>query len=100
LNLNSKQRKVFVLGLLLIIGICLFPPWIQTFSYKSTYSESSLGYGFIAKPPSPISLKRQYGVKIDIERLILQLVAVMALSGIGIIAFREKAANKKINKDT
>jgi hypothetical protein len=94
LNLNSKQRKVFVFGLLLTVGICLFPPWIQTFSYKSTYSESPLGYSFIAEPPSPISFRHQYGVKIDIERLILQLIAVMALSGIGIVASREKAANK------
>jgi hypothetical protein len=97
LNLNSKQRKVFVLGLLLIVGSCLFPPWIKTYSNKSTYSEFPVGYSFIAEPPSSTL---RIGVKIDIDRLILQLIAVMALSGVGIVAFREKAANKKINKDT
>ena len=100
MRINPKQRKMAILGVLLIIGMCIFPPWIYTFKASGVYSENPAGYSFIAEPPSPKSYNVRHGVEIDLNRLSIQVFAVIAFIGLGLLAFNQSTANKKINKDT
>ena len=85
MEVNSKQRKVIVAGMALIVAMALFPPWIYTFKYQSTYSENPAGYASIIMPPSSESGRRSEGVKVDLSRLLIQILAVSALTCIGFI---------------
>jgi hypothetical protein len=85
MKIQTNQRKILIAGIALIAAMAVFPPWTYTFRYQSTYSEEPAGYSFIADPPSPKSTRRTDGVKIDIARLSVQVVAVLALMGIGLL---------------
>ena len=85
MKIQTNQRKILIAGIALIATMAVFPPWTYTFRYQSTYSEEPAGYSFIADPPSPKSTRRTDGVKIDIARLSVQVVAVLALMGIGLL---------------
>lgn len=85
MKIQMKQRKILIAGVALIALMALFPPWTYTFKYQSTYSEEPAGYSFIADPPRPRATRRTDGVKLDIARLTVQVVAVLALMGIGLL---------------
>ena len=85
MEVNSKQRKVIVVGMALIAVMALYPPWTYTFKFQSIYSENPAGYASIVIPPSSDSGRRSEGVKVDLTRLLLQLLAVSLLTGIGFI---------------
>jgi hypothetical protein len=70
--------------------MAVFPPWTYTFKYQSTYSEQVAGYRFIADPPQPRSTSLTHGVKIDIVRFSLQVLAVVALTAIGLLIVSHK----------
>ncbi len=90
LNNFVNRAKLFLKGLKMIhkivilwtgIGViclmCLFPPWVRTFSFEGTYSKRLLGYFFILIPP--------YGsVEIDLSRLGIQC-GIVGLITIGLL---------------
>jgi len=82
MELNVKQRKILIIGVVLIIVMGLFPPWTYTYKYRTTYSESPAGYGFIATPPRGDG--QSQGVKLDISRLILQGIIILIAVGLGV----------------
>lgn len=99
MNLNSKQRKTSIFGVMLIIGMCIFPPWIYTFKSSGVYSENPAGYSFIAEPPSPKSYNVMHGVKIDMNRLLIQVIAVASFIGLGLLVFSKGTANKALKSE-
>jgi len=74
----------------------LFPPWSYTYYRTGTSylfgmrSEKDAGYYFILNPPSPEAPPAEdrvedtpaYGVKIDVERLLVEWACILAASGI------------------
>jgi hypothetical protein len=94
LYLNSKQKVIYILGIILIIGMCIFPPWIYTYKSNGTYSENPAGYSFIAEPPSPRSYNIRNGVEIDLNRLFIQIIAGASFIGLGLLIFSRKTDNK------
>lgn len=114
--MNIKQRKVLLVGLVLIIGMMLFPPWKYVYRHPGTRTSSgrvvfpavnaerSAGYRFIASPPEPgdpTKLGHMFGVewpysqityfttKLDGARLMIQCLVVTAMSA-GMILFLKK----------
>jgi len=90
MRINQKQKNVIMGGLLLIVVMVLFPPWTYTLFHSSeTHAvgyERPGGYQFIGNPSTPVGWGRQ----IDVTRLSFQIVMVLALTGIGVLAFRKE----------
>jgi hypothetical protein len=80
--MNARQRKIVLAGSLIIAAMLLFPPWNnrsqnfnpQRMTYSSGYSVRPVGYGPIFRPP-------QNATNIDTTRLLMQLLAVVAVAG-------------------
>jgi hypothetical protein len=94
--MNKKQRKIILIGFVIVIFCCLFPPWVYTFNAKGAYSESHAGYSLIAEPPKP----RHYyppgnGVKLDVPRLLLQIFIISLSTGFGVFICQDKPKNNQ-----
>jgi len=89
--MNNKQRRVILVGFLIIVIMGLFPPWnhkiyITTKRYIETYA----GYGLIFSPPS--TREGEFWIaRIDAIRLLFQwiLVAIITI-GLAVIFKDEK----------
>jgi hypothetical protein len=97
--MNTRQRGIVSLGLVLVAAMCIVPPWriavewhtsrvVAGFAPLGSGSESA-GWHFIGTPPQTDSLQwdaaqmvvRSGTVHIDGARLLVQLIAVGALAG-------------------
>jgi hypothetical protein len=100
MGLNTTQRVIILVGIVLIVGIGIYPPWTYTFTSKTIYKEEPAGYAFIASPPqlptdahmtgrSPRAVivlpSPGYGLKIDMWRLLIQWAVTIAASGLGVL---------------
>lgn len=80
---NPKQLRVLIAASVIFVIMGIFPPWTYTFDWGSTHSEKSAGYGLIVSPPNPEQDGPSFGVRLDISRLLVQwLVLVAATSGL------------------
>jgi len=95
--MNTKQKNIYIIVITLIIIMCLFPPWIKTYKFKNIYSEKPAGYSFIFSPPDPTVNSRR-GVELDLERLSIQFIAVVALLGLGLL-LSNQSTTKVIKRD-
>ena len=86
--MNSKQKKVLLVGSLLVVLMILFPPWVY-FDNDSS-SRSSAGYHFILTPPTLKTPQEMFGVarmrvpntvrvQLDDIRLIIQLLVTIPI---------------------
>jgi hypothetical protein len=94
-SMNKKQRKIILIGFVIVIVCCLFPPWVYyTFNAKGAYSESPAGYSLIIEPPEP---RHTYppgnGVKLDVPRLLLQIFIISLSTGFGVFICQDKQKN-------
>jgi hypothetical protein len=72
--MNTAQRIVLILGLLLIFGMALYPPWSTT----TEFGETTAGYRLVLRPSSKPG--GQNVIHIDTARLSSQFIAVIALT--------------------
>ena len=105
-SLNSKQVKILIGGLIVFVLIGLFPPWIQYVdlggsegSYRKI--ERPAGYGPIFLPPLPEQSKKilfpflhedllgLIGVRLDIHRLFIQWLILIALTSCILLLFHK-----------
>jgi len=70
--MNSGQRIALILGLLIIFGMALFPPWRT----PPEYGEAVASYRFVFRPSKGHTINR-----VDTARLGAQCLAVFALTG-------------------
>jgi hypothetical protein len=49
--MSSKKRLVLGVGLLVMVVMGLYPPWVVTYSYPTGSVAYSAGYGFLLSPP-------------------------------------------------
>ena len=97
MRINQKQKYVIMGGLLLIVVMFLFPPWYG--SWIETYGDVLQGelrstdtyrYGFFTKPPYSNNTNIPYRLKLDVRKLSIQVLVVVALTGVGVIAFNKE----------
>ena len=97
-SLNSKQVKILIGGLIVFVLIGLFPPWIQCVDsgHEGAYlkTERPAGYGPIFLPPLPEQSKKVLifdecliGVRLDIHRLYIQWLILIALTSCILLLF-------------
>jgi hypothetical protein len=84
------QKIIIIIGALSIILLCLFPPWIRTFSLMGIHSEKPAGYAFIVDPPAPEKDTGAFGVRIDTSRLLIQLAIVIVATSLGVLLTTKK----------
>jgi hypothetical protein len=82
--MNKNQKKVIIVGLVLIVLMGLFPPWIHTFNVKAVNIERAGNYGFMFSPPPPernLSFlnEKLWGVRLDVSRLLIQWILVVVI---------------------
>ena len=81
--------------LLLLVGVWLLsaaaPPWVYTFSVprSGTAAVTPAGYFLLWAPPKPKSSSRAAGVRIDLERLLIQWGIIAAIGGAHIFLRRQ-----------
>ena len=89
--MNEKQLIVMWVGIIIIVLMGLFPPWLTVFADASRIS---LGYGFILIPPLPNAYRYQFA-SIDFTRLLTQWTIVAAITAGLIITFKDKKTKDK-----
>jgi len=92
---NPKQRIVRWLGLLLLIGMGVCPPWKMTYRTDDETVSSSLGYHPIWNPPSEIYEVPEDATEsrhqVNMLQVGIQLAVVLILINVGNYAFRTRA---------
>jgi hypothetical protein len=90
LKFNPKQKKILIVGIVIVLLIGVVPPWKHTFKSSSTYSEVPAGYSFITSPPPRRSKSFSHGIKIDISRLVIQWIVTIAATTAGVMLTAKK----------
>ncbi len=107
--MNALQRLVLLLGVVAVVGMGIYPPWIYTTEAAArTGGESirgleSAGYFFITQPPAPKPgrlLLEQKGVRLDTARLAVQeSIAIVAVI-MGVFLFASPRSRGPTNTGT
>ena len=85
MKIREKQKTVIAIAAVIIIGMCIFPPWVRTFKYRSAYSEEPAGYASIFTPPERRHKSFAHGVELDLKRLCIQILVVLVATGLGLL---------------
>jgi len=84
-GLNEKQKKIIIIGIIVIGLMSLFPPWTHTKKFRGGISiQGPVGYSFIFIPPKKINQVISYGFKLDVIRLFVQWLIVLMATGLGV----------------
>jgi hypothetical protein len=81
-------KTTLICASVVILVSGLFPPWLYTFYRTGTHdgfggrSEKSAGCYFIFTPPPPDNYYPAYGVRLDMERLLVEWVSILAAAGL------------------
>lgn len=86
--MNNKQRIVIAIGVVIILIMGLFPPWVATLDRN--HREYPGDYGLIFSPPDVTDVESGYGVHLDISRLIVQWVTVILVVAGIVLILRDK----------
>lgn len=90
--MNKFQRLVLALAVIVIIAMCLYPPWrIETGKQPSwkTYTPSNIvsgGYSLLFAPP-------YNATGVDVGRLSIQCIIILALTGTALVVFGQRRPN-------
>ena len=91
--MSPKQKTILWIGIVLIVIMGLYPPWIITGSWQGGQTENPGGYYFLTNPPTP-DYKETTGIpgaKVDFSRLVIQWIIVVVIAGGLIISVRSKS---------
>lgn len=96
MQINEKQKKIIVIGVVVIILMAIFPPWTHTYRYKTAYSNEPAGYRFIFYPPDKKSKVNSmaHGIELDITRLCVQWIIFSMVTGLGVFLSSKPKDNK------
>jgi len=81
-NLTGKQRGIIIVAALIFIGMAVYPPWVYTTDLPGMHSETSAGYTLITNAPQPLETAPAFGVQLDVSRLMVQWMIVVAATGL------------------
>ncbi len=79
--MNKKQKVISLIAVILIILMCLIPPWKITAGNENGYIEQPVGYALIFSPPS-VEQEDEFGtsgysIGLDVSRLVVQWVTLL-----------------------
>jgi hypothetical protein len=77
----ALRKGIISLFLLIIVCMCLFPPWNYTYQTRGIRQvKKPAGYSFLFSPPAPERDTSFFGVQIDFARLMIQILIALALA--------------------
>lgn len=83
--MNRRQKAAILLGVVLVVSMGLYPPWIYTFDVEGIRMEVSAGYSFITSPPgAPPEARRLshlWSRRVNIVLLLVQWFGVIIVVG-------------------
>ncbi len=92
-GMNKNQKRVIMAGLVVIVLMGLFPPWVHTVHVKELKIDRAGSYGFLFSPPAPdqnnFPWKNMWGVHLDVSRLLMQWILVVIIV-CGLVFFLNK----------
>ena len=88
MNLNGRQSKIVIIGVVLFVLIGLMPPWTYTLDLQSIHRETPAGYAWIFSSPVPEQDTLTFGIKIDSTRPVVQWLVLAAATGLGVFMTR------------
>ena len=97
-----KQGNGF---LLFLLGVWLLsaavPPWVYTFTAPAGRESAtrSAGYFLLWQPPAARSSHNLHGVRIDLDRLLIQWAIIAALGGAHIFLRRQRRDTERTARD-
>jgi len=77
--MNGEQRIVLLAAMLVIVAMCVYPPWVL--EYAGT--DLSLGYSLITEPPTYIGSSASHAT-LDQKRLAAQF-AIAGVAGVALM---------------
>jgi hypothetical protein len=98
------SRIVLVIGALVIAAMILFPPWHYLVILSSDNIDVPAGYSLTFKPPTPDKFNcppcfpengqlRAVSIKVDTDRLLMQIVGATIVSVLLAFALRKTATH-------
>jgi hypothetical protein len=100
MKLNSTQKAIAVVSVIVLLGLGLFPPWRQAAERETAYRKD-LGRGFVFRPPAPVAVDcyfvgcktappSYFHVLLYRELLHAQLLSVFGVAVIALWMFRSR----------
>ncbi|MGI2098566.1 hypothetical protein [Shewanella glacialipiscicola] len=89
MTFNPKQFRILIAAGMIFVGMGLIPPWTYTLDAQSIHREKPAGYTLIIAPPNPEKDAPAYGVRLDIPRLLIQWIVLVAATGCLILLTKE-----------
>ena len=83
-RLNKKQRRVVIAGIVVVIIMGMFPPWIAMQA-----PETPARFGWFLRPPTIAEQGITY-THIDVSRLTFQWMIVSIVTGLAVLAFKTR----------
>jgi hypothetical protein len=84
-RMNLWQVAALWIGIWAVALMAVFPPWTRSVGSVTSTVSNPTEYALIWRPPTPESAR---GLKVDYERLALQWIAVVVLTGGALFTFR------------
>jgi len=94
---DNLSRIVLIVGALVIVAMLLFPPWRYIVVIRERMTEAPAGYAFVTRPPDPEGMPEAYtgravSVKMDTDRLMIQIAGAALVAGLIALACRKRNA--------
>ena len=89
MTLNPKQLRILISSGVIFVAMGLFPPWTYTLDAQSIHREKPAGYALIILPPNPEKDAPAFGVRLDVSRLSIQWLILVAATGGLLLLARE-----------
>jgi len=86
--MNAPAKIILLVGLLAISMACAFPPWILTADAEGDgggHIRKPAGCSFVFSPPAPERSDVHYGVVLDLERLTIEIIIIVATASAGLL---------------
>jgi len=96
--MNTKQKIISLIGVLIIFFMGLFPPWKYIDENASVYREIPADYYLIFAPPEPDE-EEMLSIQLDISRLAIQWITVLFVMGAIIYIFHDKKEDLDSDED-
>ena len=94
--MNRLQRLVLVVGIVLVVGMAVFPPWVAE-RHPSVWREGgfiygpaqrkSAGYWWITHPPE---VEYYLTVSINLGQLAMQEAVALIATAMGVVVFKSR----------
>jgi hypothetical protein len=90
--MNPKQKELLLIGVVFMLLMGLVPPWSIMIDYENIHVKRPTEYRLIFDPPES---KGVISVSVDLDRLLVQWVAVGFVIVGGIFFFRDSENKPK-----